>query len=82
MLENITSNLDVIVSTLTGIITIASIFIAGTRTPDPDTILGKIYKAVEFLSLTIGKAKQTGTKPVVVEEVPMVKGKIKVVKEK
>jgi len=60
MLETITSNADVIFSTITGIITIASIVIAGTKTPDPDTILGKIYKAVEFLSLTIGKAKETG----------------------
>mgnify|MGYP006409007109 CR=1 FL=1 len=48
MLENITSNLDVIISTITGVITVASILIAGTRTPAPDTMLGKIYKALEF----------------------------------
>ena len=41
--------------------TIASIIVAGTRTPSPDSVMGKIYKAVEFLSLTIGKAKDTGT---------------------
>ena len=81
MLETITSNADVILSTITGIITIASIFIAGTKTPDPDTVLGKIYKAVEFLSLTIGKAKETG-KPAVLgtqalkhEEVKVAEGK-------
>tara|TARA_R100000935_G_C2832217_1_gene165805 strand:+ start:173 stop:382 length:210 start_codon:yes stop_codon:yes gene_type:complete len=68
MLENITNNPDVIITTITGIITIASIFIAGTRTPDPDTFLGKVYKILEFLSLTIGKAKETGTDKVVEKE--------------
>tara|TARA_R110002124_G_C8894366_1_gene509397 strand:- start:489 stop:683 length:195 start_codon:yes stop_codon:yes gene_type:complete len=62
MLETITNNSDVILTTITGIITIASVLIAGTRTPDPDTFLGKAYKLLEFLSLTIGKAKQTGSK--------------------
>jgi len=61
MLQTIIDNSDVILSTLTGIVTIASIIVAGTRTPSPDSIMGKIYKAVEFLSLTIGKAKETGT---------------------
>ena len=60
MLELVTNNSDVIISTVTGVITIASLIIAGTKTPDPDTILGKVYKVVEFLSLTIGKAKETG----------------------
>jgi len=60
MFETIMNNSDVILSTLTGIVTIASIIVAGTRTPSPDTIMGKIYKAVEFLSLTIGKAKEKG----------------------
>ena len=60
MFETIMDNSDVILSTLTGIVTIASIIVAGTRTPSPDTIMGKIYKAVEFLSITIGKAKEKG----------------------
>ena len=60
MLQTIIDNSDVILSTLTGIVTIASIIVAGTRTPSPDSVMGKIYKAVEFLSLTIGKAKDTG----------------------
>mgnify|MGYP003113471397 CR=1 FL=1 len=75
MLETLSSNSELIISTLTGIIAIASVFIAGTPTPNPDTILGKIYKVVEFLSLTIGKAKETGKKEEPVEEVPVVKGK-------
>jgi|TARA_R110000796_G_scaffold26240_1_gene73104 hypothetical protein len=60
MLQTIIDNSDVILSTLTGVVTIASIIVAGTRTPSPDTIMGKIYKAVEFLSITIGKAKEKG----------------------
>lgn len=80
MLETLTSNIEIVVSTLTGIIAIASIFIAGTPTPNPDSTLGKIYKVVELLSLTVGKAKETGKKEVVVEEVPIVKGKTEKVK--
>ena len=60
MLQTIIDNSDIILSTLTGIVTTASIIVAGTRTPSSDTVMGKIYKAVEFLSLTIGKAKEKG----------------------
>ena len=74
MLELVTNNSDVILSTVTGVITIASLIIAGTKTPDPDTVLGKIYKAVEFISLTIGKAKETGKPEVKPEEVEVIKG--------
>ena len=60
MLEIVMSNSDVILSTVTGIVTIASLLVAGTKTPAPDSVMGKIYKVLEFLSLTIGKAKETG----------------------
>ena len=60
MLEMVISNSDVILSTVTGIVTIASLLVAGTKTPAPDSVMGKIYKVLEFLSLTIGKAKETG----------------------
>jgi|TARA_Y100001938_G_C7967722_1_gene367703 hypothetical protein len=60
MLEMVMSNSDVILSTVTGIVTIASLLVAGTKTPAPDSVMGKIYKVLEFLSLTIGKAKETG----------------------
>jgi hypothetical protein len=60
MLELFMNNLDIIISTVTGIITIASIVVAGTRTPNPDTILGKLYKVVEIAALNIGKSKDTG----------------------
>jgi len=62
MLEMITSNSDLILVTITGIVTITSLLVAGTKTPSPDTVLGKIYKVLEFLSLTIGRAKETGRK--------------------
>ena len=55
-------NRDVILNTLLGIIVIASLFIAGTKTPDPSTFLGKVYKAVEYAALNFGKAKDAGTK--------------------
>jgi len=54
------SNSELILSTVTGIVTVASLLVAGTKTPAPDSIMGKIYKVLEFLSLTVGKAKQTG----------------------
>ena len=60
MLEMVMSNSNLILSTVTGVVTIASLLVAGTKTPSPDSILGKIYKVLEFLSLTIGKAKETG----------------------
>ena len=47
-----------------GIVVVASVIVAGTKTPDPNTVMGKIYKVVEWASLTFGKAKQTGDKPV------------------
>ena len=74
MLELVTNNSDVILSPVPGVLPLASLIIAGTKTPDPDTVLGKRYKAVEFLSLTIGKAKETGKPEVKPEEVEVIKG--------
>ena len=62
MLEIIMSNGDLILTTVTGIVTVTSLIVAGTKTPEPDSVLGKIYKVLEFLSLTIGKAKDSGKK--------------------
>jgi hypothetical protein len=53
-------NRDVILNTLLGVIVIASLFVAGTKTPDPSTFLGKLYKVVEYAALNFGKAKDTG----------------------
>jgi|TARA_R110002050_G_scaffold227206_3_gene362928 hypothetical protein len=62
MLEMVMSNGDLILTTITGIVTVTSLIVAGTKTPEPDSVLGKIYKVLEFLSLTIGKAKDSGKK--------------------
>jgi hypothetical protein len=62
MLEIIMSNGDLFLTTVTGIVTVTSLIVAGTKTPEPDSVMGKIYKVLEFLSLTIGKAKDSGKK--------------------
>lgn len=54
------ANLDAIWDLLAGVVIVTSIFVAGTRTPDPNSWIGKIYKVIEWLSLNFGKAKDTG----------------------
>ena len=56
------NNRDIIVGAVLGAVAAASAVINGTKTPDPSTFLGKIYKMIEWASLTFGKAKQTGKK--------------------
>lgn len=46
-----------IVSTVTLIVTIASLIAASTPTPKDDAMIGKLYKFVDMLALNIGKAK-------------------------
>lgn len=38
----------------------ASILVAGTKTPDPNTRLGRLYRLLEWLALTVGRAKDIG----------------------
>ena len=49
-----------IVSTVTLIVTIASLIAASTPTPKDDEWMGKFYKFVDMLALNIGKAKDKG----------------------
>ena len=56
------NNRDIIVGAVLGAVAAASTVINGTKPPDPSTFLGKIYKMIEWASLTFGKAKQTGKK--------------------
>jgi hypothetical protein len=49
-----------IIAAVTSIVTVASVVIAGTKTPDPNSALGKVYKVLEWAALNVGKAKQTG----------------------
>jgi len=64
MIEAIMLHKAEIIEAVMGIVVVASVIVAGTKTPDPNTVMGKIYKIVEWASLTFGKAKQTGDKPV------------------
>ena len=46
-----------IIAAVTSIVTVASVVIAGTKTPDPNSALGKVYKLLEWAALNVGKAK-------------------------
>lgn len=47
------------IAILGSVVLIASLITAGTKTPDPATKLGKVYKVIEVLALVIGRAKET-----------------------
>lgn len=44
----------------TAVIAAASAFAAATPTPKEGTLLAKVYKVIDFLSVNIGKAKDKG----------------------
>ena len=81
MIENILAHKAEIIEMVMGIIVVASVVVAGTKTPDPDSWLGKAYKIIEWASLTFGKAKQTGEKTVEKIEVEVAKGETEKVEE-
>ena len=81
MIENILAHKAEIIEMVMGIIVVASVVVAVTKTPDPDSWLGKAYKIIEWASLTFGKAKQTGEKPGEKIEVEVAKGKTEKVEE-
>lgn len=56
----ISAHADQIIGALTSIVTGASALAALTPTPKDDSLIGKIYKVVDFLALNIGKAKDKG----------------------
>jgi hypothetical protein len=56
----ISAHADQIVGALTSIVTGASALAALTPTPKDDSIIGKLYKVIDFLALNIGKAKDKG----------------------
>ena len=51
---------DAIFGGVLGVVAAASLVINGTNTPDPSSLMGRAYKIIEWLSLTFGRAKQTG----------------------
>jgi|TARA_R100000455_G_C6210342_1_gene78119 hypothetical protein len=63
MIEAIMLHKAEIIEAVLGIVVVASVIVGGTKTPDPDSWLGKAYKVLEWASLTFGKAKETGKKP-------------------
>ena len=81
MIETILNNQAEIIEAVMGVVVVASLMVAGTKTPDPDTVLGKIYKLVEWASLTFGKAKQSGAVVPEKIEVETVKGTVEKVDE-
>ena len=56
----ILENKEALIGILTGIVAVASAIAALTPTPKDDTIVGKIYKVIDFLALNVGKAKDKG----------------------
>jgi hypothetical protein len=56
----LSAHADQIITAITSIVTGASALAALTPTPKDDTLIGKLYKVVDFLALNIGKAKDKG----------------------
>jgi len=81
MIEALLSNQGAIIEAVMSLVVVASLIVAGTKTPDPSTVLGKIYKVVEWASLTFGKTKESGVVVPEKIEVEMVKGKVDEVKK-
>ena len=81
MIEALLSNQAEIIEAVMAVVVLASLLVAGTKTPDPSTILGKVYKVVEWASLTFGKTKESGVVVPEKIEVEMVKGKVDEVKK-
>jgi hypothetical protein len=58
----VSTHADQIIGALTSIVTGASALAALTPTPKDDSLMGKLYKVIDFLALNIGKAKDKGDK--------------------
>jgi hypothetical protein len=56
-------NADALLTLAMAVVVVASLIVSGTRTPDPETPLGKAYRVLEWLALTFGRAKDTGASP-------------------
>ena len=81
MIETLLMHKAEIIEAVLGIVVVASVIVGGTKTPDPETWLGKAYKVLEWASLTFGKAKDTGEKPVEKIEVQVAEGSTEKVDE-
>ena len=81
MIETLLMHKAGIIESVLGIVVVASVIVGGTKTPDPDSWLGKAYKLLEWASLTFGKAKETGEKPAEKIEVKVAEGSTEKVDE-
>lgn len=57
IISYIVTNSDSILGVVTAVVAVASAVAAMTPTPKDDTWVTKIYKAVDWLALNVGKAK-------------------------
>lgn len=57
----VSENWDGILAVLTGAVALASAIAALTPTPSDDTVVGKLYKLIDWLALNIGRAKEPGS---------------------
>ena len=48
------------VSIVTAVVTVFSVVASLTPTPKKETFLGKLYSAVDFLAINLGKSKDKG----------------------
>ena len=81
MIEAIMLHKAEIIEAVLGIVVVARVIVGGTKTPDPNSCLGKAYKVLEWASLTFGKAKETGEKSVEKIEVKVAEGSTEKVDE-
>ena len=60
MIDILVAHKAELIDAVLALIVVASVVVAGTKTPAPSTWLGKVYKVVEWAALTFGRAKETG----------------------
>jgi len=60
IIQFVTANSDGIIGAITAVVAAASAIAALTPTPKDDTVVGKLYKIVDWLALNVGKAKDKG----------------------
>lgn len=58
IIDYIIANKEEIIAAITATVTAASAIAALTPTPADDTLVGKLYKVVDWLALNFGRAKE------------------------
>ena len=60
ILQWVGNNHEALFAIATAVVTLASLIASLTPTPKDDNWVGKLYKAVDFLAINVGRAKETG----------------------